>query len=231
MKITLEILRKKLNEKSSYIEVFSYEYSDVSETVATMLSNLNLSELKTIDGKVTDPIKWQRSCLQKKCGACAMIINAIPRLACKTKLSELGDNIKLEPLKKFNVIEDLIVDRSILQENLKVFKAWAKEDKSVSEDKTDLVYEASRCIMCGCCLEVCPNFYVGAKFFGAPLFSVTTRLISTLSKDERKELKKQFNKHVYNGCGKSLACKSICPRDVNTEKMLVNSIAMTMWKK
>ena len=231
MKVTVEILRKKPNESTSYIDTFNYEYVDESETVSTMLRNLNLRDLTTVDGKNVDPIAWQSSCLQKKCGACAMVINGLPRLACKTTLNTLGDKISLAPLKKFPVIEDLIVDRSILQENLKLFKAWQQEERECDENNVDLVYESSKCIMCGCCLDVCPNFYPGGKFFGAPLMSVTTRLIANLSKEEQKELKKQFNKHVFAGCGKSLNCKTICPREVDTEQMLINSVSMTLWKK
>ncbi|MDR2795780.1 MAG: fumarate reductase iron-sulfur subunit, partial [Spirochaetaceae bacterium] len=31
-------------------------------------------------------MNWECSCLQKKCGACAMLINNTPALACDTKL-------------------------------------------------------------------------------------------------------------------------------------------------
>ncbi len=56
----------------------------------------------------------------RKCGACAMLINERPRLACSTFLHMLkGSTITLEPLSKFPLVRDLIVDRSNLFENLK----------------------------------------------------------------------------------------------------------------
>ena len=56
----------------------------------------------------------------RKCGACAMLINERPRLACSTFLHTLkGSTITLEPLSKFPLVRDLIVDRSNLFENLK----------------------------------------------------------------------------------------------------------------
>jgi len=45
------------------------------------------------------------------CGACAMVINSVPRLACVTKLSDLGTSeIFVGPLPNRNIIKDLVTD-------------------------------------------------------------------------------------------------------------------------
>src|SRR4029079_5004738 len=53
------------------------------------------------------------SCRMASCGSCGMKINGIPRLACYTKISELGTNtITCEPLPNFPYIRDLVTDFS-----------------------------------------------------------------------------------------------------------------------
>ena len=145
----VEILRHKKNEDKSYVQKFEYQYDDEKQTVATMLNNLNLiDDLKDIDGNPADKIAFKQSCLQKKCGACAMLINGKPGLACARRLADYGDHIRLEPLKKFPLVEDLIVDRGIMSENLKMMEVYLKGEALVNEKRNELSYEASRCLQC-----------------------------------------------------------------------------------
>mgnify|MGYP002237783630 CR=1 FL=1 len=95
----------------------------------------------------------------RKCGACAMLINERPRLACSTFLHTLkGSTITLEPLRKFPLVRDLIIDRSILFENLKKLNLWLESEAYMNPWTHEPRYQSARCLMCGCCLEVCPNF-------------------------------------------------------------------------
>ena len=228
----VEILRHRKGDSNSYYQKFEYKCADDKETVATMLNNLNLNdELKDIDGNIVDKIAFKQSCLQKKCGSCAMLINGRPSLACAIKLSELGDYVKLEPLKKFPVVEDLIVDRTSMAENLKMMEVYLKDEAIVNEKRNELSYEASRCLQCGCCLEVCPNFMINNGFTGMAGASAISRIINELDKDKLKEVSKAYNRHVYEGCGKSLSCVDICPAGIKIEELLVNSNAIAVWKR
>ena len=228
----IEILRHKKNSSESFYQKFEYISNDEKVTVATMLNNLNLNdELKDIDGNPAKKIAFKQSCLQKKCGSCAMRINGKSGLACASRLSELGEQIILEPLKKFPVIEDLIVDRSIMSENLKMMDVYLKDEAIVNEKRNELSYEASRCLQCGCCLEVCPNFAANNGFTGMAGAMPLSRIINETSKSKLKEASKAYNKYVYEGCGKSLSCVDICPAHIRIEDLLVNSNAIAVWKR
>lgn len=220
----VEILRKRKNEDKSYYQKFEYECVNDSDTVLTMLNNLNL------DDNLKDKIVFKQSCLQGKCGACAMLVNSKPRLACKTKVKDY-DHLKLEPLKKFPVVEDLVVDRTVMQENLKMLNVCLNDNAIVNEKRNELSYEASRCLQCGCCLEVCPNFMIDNGFTGMASATALSRIINELGKDKLKEISKAYNKHVYAGCGKSLSCVDICPANIKIEDLLVNSNAIAVWKR
>ena len=58
-----------------------------------------------------------------------------------------------------------------------------------------------------------------------------SRLLEELPKEQKEDLRKRYQKYVYGGCGKSLACRDICPRGIDTEELLVNANAMAVWKR
>ena len=228
----IEILRRASAEDEPRWQSFLYEPEDGAETVATLLTRLNGRDpLMDTDGNPAEPIRWDCGCLQKKCGACAMVICGRPRLACDTRLRELKEPVRIEPLRKFPCVADLIVDRSILFENLKTVSAWMTADAAPTEKKNATAYEASRCLECGCCLEICPNFAAKDPFFGMAAAVPLTRLLAQMPADEQKELRAKYRKHVYGGCGKSLSCRDICPAGIDIEGLMVNANAAAVWKR
>lgn len=225
MKLLLKILRRKSAKETAYWQSVPFETDDAGETVATALQQISGDgHFTDTEGRPVGVIRWECSCLQKKCGACAMVIGGVPRLACDTFLRDYAKKgvVTIEPLRKFPVVADLIVDRSILYENRKEAETWMHGDaaKSQTEKEQGLVFEASRCLACGCCLEVCPNYCPGEEFHGAAGFLPSARLLHALPADEQKELRKNWYLHAYKGCGKSLACKEVCPAGIDTEMIL-----------
>lgn len=231
MKITVRIKRQNSFEAEAFYQTILCD-CDAGTNIATLLREINAEEILDIDGIPVGEIAWECSCLQKKCGACAMRINGMPRLACDTKIGDLkSKTVTLEPLKKFPVVRDLIVDRSVLRENLIALHNWLESEATKSRKTVDLAYDASRCIQCGCCLEVCPNFTAGESFFGAAAFVPASRILSQLPNGKKNDLVQEYGKHIYNGCGKSLSCHDICPVGIDVEHKLSNSNAVAVWKR
>ena len=121
----VKIKRQKAPGSDSYWQSFTYE-GPKHVTVSAVLDALNYTDdLFDIEGKAATRIRWECSCMQAVCGGCAMVINGIPALACATFVDEVkGEVLLLEPLSKFPVVADLIVDRSIIYENLIRAKAY-----------------------------------------------------------------------------------------------------------
>lgn len=231
MKITVRIKRQNSFEAEAFYQTILCD-CDAGTNIATLLREINAEEILDIDGIPVGEIAWECSCLQKKCGACVMRINGMPRLACDTKIGDLkSKTVTLEPLKKFPVVRDLIVDRSVLRENLIALHNWLESEATKSRKTVDLAYDASRCIQCGCCLEVCPNFTAGESFFGAAAFVPASRILSQLPNGKKNDLVQEYGKHIYNGCGKSLSCHDICPVGIDVEHKLSNSNAVAVWKR
>ena len=211
----IRVLRKRPTENTQYWEEFIYEGpSDIS--VAGMLDDLNYKDdIVNAAGEHVPRIAWECSCLQGMCGGCAMVINGRPALACETFVRDLGDVITIRPLSKFPVINDLVIDRGIIHENALKVNDYIKEYRPSPPKEYDHQYAAAKCLKCGLCLEVCPNYMKGDKFYGA-LFANDCYLIATRSDVYNKDIIKDYDRHFAAGCSKSLACMDVCPMKIPT---------------
>ena len=157
--MVVRIKRQQRFDSEPYWQSFKYE-GPRHVTVSAVLDALNYTDdLFDIDGKPTSRIRWECSCNQAMCGGCAMVINGVPALACATFADEVkGDTLVLEPLSKFPVIADLTVDRSIIYENLNRAKAFLEDASKSDSRQYSQQYSVAKCLKCGLCLEVCPNY-------------------------------------------------------------------------
>ncbi len=164
-----------------------------------------------------EKIAWDCSCMQKLCGACAMVINGVPALACDTFIDpEKERTLVIEPLRKFPVICDLKVDRSSIYEHQKTAGIFSAEVCDADPSEFDYRYLASKCLKCGLCLEVCPNYAEGGKkHFGAVMLN-EAYVLSSVSKNRRNELKKAFAEHFAACCSGCMACREICPAGISS---------------
>ncbi len=216
MTIEISVKRQKNRDEKSYIQKFLYT-GDGNLTVADWLTEINQTEAKT------DRIAWECGCLEKKCGACAMLVNGYPTLACSVFLKKAvkHEKILLEPFHKFPLIKDLIVDRSIIFDTIIHMKIWMNE-KNSSDYSWDyeLQYKAGQCLQCGCCLEICPNFLAGKKFAGASAMVEAYRAIEQNNSDShRNDMKKEYQKKFFAYCGQSFSCKSVCPQNLPLDEI------------
>ncbi len=212
--IKVKIIRQVMPGMEPYEESFNYDGpTDIS--IAGLLDYLNFHDDIVNDrGERTARIGWDCSCLQGVCGACAMVINGTPALACKTFIKDLkGTEITLRPLRKFPVFHDLIVDRSSIQENLKASNAYIGKYQPKNNKDHSLQYAAAKCLKCGLCLEVCPNYVTGQSFFGAA-FTNDCYLIATRNREKSKEIGRVYASHFGKNCSKSLSCIDVCPMDI-----------------
>lgn len=171
-------------------------------------------------------------CRAAVCGSCAMIINGRPRLACKTLTKSLPKTISLHPLPVFKLIGDLSVDTGTWFRHMslkteswvhtkKEFKPGAIEERMKNEVVLE-IYEADRCIECGCCIAGCATVNIREEFLGAAGINRVARFILD-PRDERT------NKQYFDvlgteegafGCMGLMACEDNCPMEIPLQKQL-----------
>ena len=213
MKVKIRRQRSPFSEP--YWQIFAYEGTK-DASVASVLDELNYrDDVIDIDGNPAPRISWECSCLQGMCGGCAMVINGRPALACETFLRDLGEELVIEPLSKFPVISDLVVDRGAIQKNLLLTNSYIGEYKPSPPEEYEHQYAAAKCLKCGLCLEVCPNYAGGKSFFGAA-FANDCYLIATRSGAFDNSIHEEYAEHFAKGCSKSLACMDVCPMKIPT---------------
>lgn len=210
------IKRQQSADSAPYWQSFLYE-GPVHVTVSAVLDAINYTDdLFDTEGNPATRIRWECSCMQAICGGCAMVINGVPALACNTFADAVkGSDLVLEPLSKFPVVADLIVNRDSIYENLNQAKAYI--DRIAASDKRnhEHQYSVAKCLKCGLCLEVCPNYHPGTAFFGA-VFANESYLAASQSADKPTELVKEYKNHFGAGCSKALSCQHVCPVGIET---------------
>lgn len=219
----VKILRQKTPESEPYWEAFNADVPG-EMSVSGLLDYLNYNDdIQDENGNKTTRIGWECSCLEGKCGACAMVINGVPALACDTFIKDLkGTEITIRPLQKFPVMHDLVVNRMVINENLRrmnmyIGKYHPEEERNPKrrEKSHEHQYTAAKCLKCGLCLEVCPNYVNGESFFGA-LFANDCYLIASRNREKLKEIKERYGEHFGSACSKSLSCMDVCPMKIQT---------------
>ena len=212
----VKVLRQLSPGSEPYWETFEYD-GPPDNSVAGVLDYLNYhDDIFDINGRQTTRIGWECSCLQGICGSCAMVINGNPGLACEFFLRDLkGKELEIRPLTKFLVIHDLVVDRSSIHENLKQTNICIGEYQPSADRDHEHQYAAAKCLKCGLCLEVCPNYVNGQTFFGAA-FANDCYLAASRNRTKEKEIRDIYAAHFGKDCSKALSCMDVCPMKIPT---------------
>ncbi|MBN0581351.1 fumarate reductase iron-sulfur subunit, partial [Pseudomonas aeruginosa] len=69
-----------------------------------------LDALGYIKDNLAPDLSYRWSCRMAICGSCGMMVNKVPKLACKTFLRDYTKGIKVEALANFPIERDLVVD-------------------------------------------------------------------------------------------------------------------------
>lgn len=164
----VRILRQDGPGQSSYWQTFRVPY-ETDMNVISVLQRIAAHGL-TAGGQKVPPVAWECNCLEEVCGACTMVINGRVRQSCSALVDRLledrPEGIELQPMSKFPVIRDLVVDRARLFRALQKIQAWIPVDgyhhmgpgPLQSREEQERSYPLTHCMSCGCCLEACPQY-------------------------------------------------------------------------
>jgi len=177
-------------------------------------------------------LQFDFCCRAAICGACAMVINGRPGLACHSKTKDLPDKITLMPLPVFKLIGDLSVDTgSWFRGMAKRIESWCHTkkvfDPTAQEERMDnalaeRIYELDRCVECGCCVAACGTALMRDDFLGAVALNRVARFVLD-PRDERSE-QDYFDiigtdEGVF-GCMGLLGCQDVCPKRLPLQEVL-----------
>ncbi|WP_433597568.1 succinate dehydrogenase iron-sulfur subunit [Nocardia sp. CA-135953] len=146
----------------------------------TVLDGLNYIK-DYLDGTVS--YRW--SCRMGICGSCGMTVNGEPQLSCATFLTDFAPGpVRVEPLRNFPVIRDLVVEIGDFMHKLTAVKPWLiREEPGRLEDgeylqsplEMDDYKKYSMCINCMLCYSACPVYALDPVFLGPAAIALAQR--------------------------------------------------------
>jgi fumarate reductase iron-sulfur subunit len=216
--ITLEVMRYR-PEHETEPTFQSYEVPFHQDWVV-------LDALNYIKDKLDGSLSYRWSCRMGVCGSCGMMVNGEPQLTCATFLSHCRPGpVRVEPLRYFPVIRDLVVDMTDFMAKLQSVKPWIirSEEKSLSQgeylqtpEQLDIYKQFSMCINCMLCYAACPVYGLDPQFVGPAAIALAQRYNQD-SRDQgtsqRLDLLSQHD-GIW-GCTFVGECSKVCPKEVD----------------
>ncbi len=166
-------------------------------------------------------LTFRHACHHSTCGACGMRVNGVEKLTCITPIREVvkdGGTIRVEPLRNFPVISDLVVDMahfySLMDEAQ--YPAVAPVAKTPLDDtirpagaavEPDL-FRLNDCIECGLCISACPIATTTPDYLG-PAVLAGIQFHGLDGNPELLELADSAN-GVWR-CHSVYECTEVCP--------------------
>jgi len=178
-----------------------------------------------IKWKLDGTLSFRRSCAHGVCGSDAMMINGKNRLACRTLVKDLKKRgaIRIDPLKGFPVIKDLIVDSDAFFERNEAVKPWfvnndrpPEKERLQSPEERDRIDESTKCILCGSCTSACPTYWYDKAYLGPAALLKAHRFIFD-SRDQAGEERLEILNDLTGPykCHTIFNCVETCPKEIN----------------
>lgn len=188
-----------------------------------------------------DPtLSYRFACRVGVCGSCAMTVNGKPRWTCRTHVSKVVDDGKLEigPLANLPVIKDLTADMAPF------FEKWQKAEGRfvpsqtradnlavVSPDSAErrAADAAIECINCGVCYAACDTVRWNDNYMGPAALNRAWTLINDIrDAGNRSRLSAVSSDGGCHNCHSHQSCEQLCPSNLNPTASIAGLKRRTM---
>jgi succinate dehydrogenase / fumarate reductase iron-sulfur subunit len=151
-------------------------------------------------------LMFRHSCHHASCGSCGLRIQGREALACITPAFEAaqGGVLRLEPLRNFPVLADLVVDMSGLAHKLEGVGAHVLTQ--ALSGQTQFV----NCIECGLCVSACPIAATSEHYLGPAALAASAG--NMVLPNIRAQMEGDYG--VWR-CHNAFECTEVCPAGVD----------------
>jgi len=185
-----------------------------------------LDGLNYIKDHLDGTLSYRWSCRMGICGSCGMTVNGEPKLTCATFLTEYAPGpVRVEPLRNFPIIRDLVVEIGDFMRKLTSVKPWIirDTDKPLSEGEYRQTpaelhdyKQFSMCINCMLCYAACPIYALDPKFIGPAAIALAQRYnLDSRDRGARERLEILSEHEGIWGCTFVGECTTVCPKNVD----------------
>ena len=185
-----------------------------------------LDGLNYVKDRLDGTLSYRWSCRMGICGSCGMTVNGEPKLTCATFLADYAPGpVRVEPLRNFPIVRDLIVDIGDFMRKLSRVKPWIirKDHKPLSDgeyrqtpQEMDEYAQFSMCINCMLCYAACPIYGLDQEFIGPAAIALAQRYNLDSRDEGAGERLEVLSEHEgIWGCTFVGECTEVCPKDVD----------------
>jgi succinate dehydrogenase / fumarate reductase iron-sulfur subunit len=222
-KVTFEVARQRDGEPRRYqsfpVEIHPDE--NVLDGIEKIWANQDRS------------LTFRHACHHSTCGACGMIVNGVEKLTCITPIRDVtqnGGKIRVEPMRNFPVISDLVVDTAGFFQRLEktgldsiqnVEAAGLPYEKTGTGSGEGHPYERLiDCIECGLCISACPPARTDSGYLGPAVLAA----IQSQYHIEPSQMLIQLadNQEGVWRCHSAFECSAVCPSNVDPAWRIMN---------
>ena len=185
-----------------------------------------LQGLQYIKDDLDSTLSFRWSCRMAICGSCGMMIDGVPKLACRTFLRNYHPGrVLVGPMEHFPIERDLVVVAREYVKRLEGIKPYLlpKEPRGLEQgeylqtpQQLDRYKQFSACINCMLCYAACPQYGMNSKFVGSGIMAILHRYNADSRDGGRDERMGPVNEEdgVW-GCTAIGYCSVVCPKQVD----------------
>ena len=200
--------------------------------VPRLESQTVLDVVTHIQRKLDPTLSYRFACRVGMCGSCAMTVNGKARWTCRTHVSTVAENDRLEigPLHNLPVVKDLVTDMAPF------FDKWARAEGQFRGKRTrkddfarvppesrerKLVDENIECIGCGVCYSSCDVVSWRPDYLGpAALNRAWTLTNDVRDTAQRERLAAVAGDAGCHACHTHMSCTERCPKGLSPTKSI-----------
>lgn len=186
-------------------------------------------------GKADPSLLFQHACHHASCGSCGLRVNGRERLACITPIAEVirpQQPVRLEPLRNFPVIGDLLVDFTQFMIKLDSIDMPLVQQAEATPAGVPLYTRFENCIECGLCLSACPIAGSDPSYAGPAALAAGWRSIEEpRGRDSSGLLELVDDEHGVWRCHAAFECTEVCPSNVDPAGKIMSLRSWLMARK
>lgn len=229
LNVTLKIFRSRPHQEQRY-DTFNVTVPDAANV---------LDAIEQAWAHHDRELMFRHACHHASCGTCAVRINGREKLPCIAPVREYaGSEIKIEPLRNFPILGDLVVDVAGFFQKQQASGFIITRPTENELDGKPITYtdgldpesvpsvpfnRFENCVECGICLSACPTMAADYKFFGpAGLAAIHDQYRKTSDTTERKKLLQLADDEqgVWR-CHSAWECTEACPQNVQPAEKIM----------
>lgn len=190
-----------------------------------------LQGLQYVKDHLDSTLSFRWSCRMAICGSCGMMIQGVPKLACRTFLRNYHpQKLRVGPLEHFPIERDLVVVVEDFIRKLESIKPHIipKEPRKIEQGEylqtpaqLEQFRQYSTCINCMLCYSACPQYGLDSRFTGPGILSLLHRYNADSRDGGRAErMKLGHAEEGFWGCTAVGYCSVVCPKSVDPAQAL-----------